>query len=151
VQILPRNYIIYGEAYVGYLVQNFAQSSLGSTSTPDYGGRLTWSSTPRTTLGFTGLLTFNTGTPGAGLPSAGNSYLSSVFTASANHELLRNLQLGLTATYIYDSFQGITRTDNAFVVGAGFRYQVNRNLFLSGDFSYAQQSSTGGVLLPKTS
>jgi hypothetical protein len=144
VQILPRNHIIYGEAYVGYLVQNFAQSSLGSTSTPDYGGRLTWSITPRTTLGFTGLLTFNTGTPGAGLPSAGNSYLSSVFSVSANHELLRNLQLGLTATYINDSFQGITRTDNVFIVGAGVRYQVNRNLFLGGDFSYAQQSSTGG-------
>ena len=114
-QILPRH-LISGEAYVGYLVQNFAQSSLGSTSTPDYGGRLTWSITPLTTLNFTGLLTFNTGTRQArGLPSAGNSYLSTVFTASANHELLRNLQLVLTGTYINNSFQGITRTDNVFL------------------------------------
>ncbi len=142
-QILPRH-LISGEAYVGYLVQKFAQSSLGSTSTPDYGGRLTWSITPRTTLNFTGLLTFNTGTPGAGLPSAGNSYLSSVFTASASYELLRNLQLGLTGTYINDSFQGIPRTDNVFVLGAGFTYQVNRNLFLGGEFSYAERNSTGG-------
>jgi hypothetical protein len=143
-QILPGNRIITGEAYVGYLVQKFAQSSLGSTSTPDYGGGITWSITPRTTLGFSGVLTFNTGTPGAGLPSAGNSYLSSVFTASASYELLRNLQLGLTGTYINNSFQGITRTDNVFVLGLGARYQVNRNLFLGGEFSYAEQNSTGG-------
>jgi len=142
-QILPRH-LISGEAYVGYLVQKFNQSSLGSTSTPDYGGRLTWSITPRTTLNFTGLLTFNTGTPGAGLPSAGNSYLSSVFTASASYELLRNLGLGVTGTYINNSFQGISRTDNVFVLGLGVRYQVNRNLFLGGEFSYAQQNSTGG-------
>jgi len=146
VRILPGlRHIIYGEAYAGYLVQNFAQSSLGSTSTPDYGGRLTWSITPLTTLTFTGLLTFNTGTPGAGLPSAGNSYLSSVFTASAYHELLRNLQLSLTASYENDSFQGITRTDNVFFVNAGVRYQVYRNLFLGGDFSYYQRSSTTGA------
>ena len=61
-QILPRH-IIYGEAYVGYLVQNFAQSSLGSTSAPDYGGRLVWNVTRLTTLTFNGLRTFNTGTP----------------------------------------------------------------------------------------
>ena len=143
-QILPRH-LISGEAYVGYLVQKFDQSSLGSTSTPDYGGRLTWSITPRTTLNFTGLLTFNTGNPGAGLPSAGNSYLSSVFTASASYELLHNLQVGLTGAYINNSFQGITRTDNVIVLGAGFKYQVDRNLFLGGEFSYAEQNSTGGL------
>ncbi|MGA9305986.1 MAG: outer membrane beta-barrel protein, partial [Candidatus Sulfotelmatobacter sp.] len=143
-QILPRH-LISGEADVGYLVQKFYQSSLGSTSTPDYGGRLTWSITPRTTLNFTGLLTFNTGNPGAGLPSAGNSYLSSVFTASASYELLHNLQVGLTGAYINNSFQGITRTDNVIVLGAGFKYQVDRNLFLGGEFSYAEQNSTGGL------
>src|SRR6516164_10475847 len=85
-QILPRNHIIYGEAYAGYLVQNFAQSSLGSTSTPDFGGDLTWAITPLTTLNFTGLTSFNTGTPGnsacitgtsgTSILTVGNSYLS---------------------------------------------------------------------------
>jgi hypothetical protein len=144
-QILPGlRHIISGEVYVGYLVQKFAHSSLGSSSTPDYGGGITWSITPRTTLNFSGVLTFNTGTPGAGLTSAGNSYLASVFTVGVTHELLRNLQLGLTATYINNSFQGITRTDNVIVLSAGARYQVNRNLFLGSEISYAQQNSTGG-------
>ena len=151
-QILPRNHIIYGDAYAGYAVQNFAQSSLGSTSTPDFGGDLTWTITPLTTLTFTGLTTFNTGTPGTSftglstlgtsIPTAGNSYLSRVFSAGVNHQLLPNLQLGLTGTYINDTFQGISRVDDVFIVNASVRYQVNRNLYLGGDVYYAQQSST---------
>jgi hypothetical protein len=156
-QILPRH-LISGEAYAGYLVQNFAQSGLGSTSSPDFGGLLTWSITQLTTLTFTGLTTFNTGTPGStpgsptiitgsGSPtiitgSAGNSYLTKIFTVNANHELLRNVRLNLNVGYENDSFQGITRTDNVFTVGAGVRYLVNRNLYLGGSFSYYQRSST---------
>ena len=151
-QILPRNHIIYGDAYAGYLVQNFAQSRFGSTSTPDFGGDLTWSITPLTTLTFTGLTTFNTGTPGnsafitvtpgTSILTVGNSYLSRVFSAGVNHQLLPNLQLGLTGTYLNDTFQGMSRVDNVFIVNATVRYQVNRNLYLGGDVYYAQQSST---------
>jgi hypothetical protein len=159
-QIRPRH-LISGEAYAGYLVQNPAQSSLGSTSTPDFGGRLTWSITQRTTLYLTGLMTFNTGTPGSttgtpvsttGTPgsttfipaSAGNSYLSRTIAANANHELLPNLLVNLNATYGNFTFQGTTttRTDNFFIVGAGLRYLVNRNLFLGGSYFFTQYTST---------
>jgi hypothetical protein len=139
-QILPTNHIIYGDAYVGYLVQNFQQSSLGSTSTPDYGGDLTWSITPRTTLTFSGLLTYNTGTPG-NIPLAGNSYLSKTFTGTVSHEVLPNLQLSLTGNYINNSFQGISQTQNVYLVDASVRYQVNRNLYLGGDIYHGQQTS----------
>ena len=144
-QILPRH-LIYGTAYAGYLVQNFAQSGLGSVSAPDYGGRLVWNVTGLTTLTFSGLRTFNTGTPSTGsltVPGpAGNGYLASTVAANADHELLRNLLLNLSTSYENDSFQGITRTDNVFTVGAGARYLVNRNLFLGGSFTYYQRSST---------
>jgi hypothetical protein len=80
-----------------------------------------------------------------GLASAGNSYLSSAFTVGASHELLRNVQIGLTGTYINNTYQGIGRTDNVFILGAGVTYHVNRNLFLGGEFSFAQQNSTGGT------
>jgi hypothetical protein len=144
-QILPRH-LIYGEAYVGYLVQNFAQSSLPSTSAPDYGGRLVWNVTPLDTLTFTGLRTFNTGTPAVSgvtvTGPAGSGYLSSTITANANHELRRDLLLNINANYLNYSFQGITRTDNSFTGGAGFKYLVNRNLFLGGLFSYQRYIST---------
>jgi hypothetical protein len=140
-QILPTNHIIYGDAYVGYLVQNFQQSSLGSTSTPDYGGDLTWSITPLTTFTFSGLLTYNTGTPGS-ITMAGNSYLSKTFTGTVSHQVLPNVQLFLTGNYINNSFQGISPTENVYLVNAGVRYQVNRNIYLGGDIYHAQQSST---------
>lgn len=144
-QILPRH-IIYGEAYVGYLVQNYARSGLGSTAAPDYGGRLVWNVSRLTTLTFNGLRAFNTGTPTAGETAitgpAGNGYLASTVTANADHELLRNLLVNLNGTYENDSFQGIARNDNVFTAGAGLRYLVNRNLFLGGTFSYYQRSST---------
>jgi hypothetical protein len=144
-QIFPRH-IIYGSVYAGYLAQNFAQSSLASVSAPDYGGRLVWNITQLTTLTFNGLRTFNTGTPSSGttvIPGgAGNGYLVSTVVANADHELLRNLLLNLNAGFENDSFQGITRTDDVFIAGAGVRYLVNRNLFLGGSFSYYQRSST---------
>jgi hypothetical protein len=144
-QILPRH-IIYGEVYAGYLVQNFAVSSLGSTSAPDYGGRLVWNVTRLTTLTFNGARTFITGTPSSpSIPTfgfAGNGYLASTITVSADHELLRDLLLNVNAYYENDSFQGINRSDNFFSLGAGFKYLVNRNLFLGGSYSYQQRSST---------
>jgi hypothetical protein len=144
-QINP-GHLIYGEAYLGYLVQNFAQSSLGSTSNPDYGGRLVWNVTRLTTLTFTGLLTFNTGTPSNGTTivagRAGNGYLAQTITANADHELLRNLLLNVNASYGNYSFQGISRTDNYFTAGTGLRYLVNRNLYLGGSFSHTQYNST---------
>jgi hypothetical protein len=55
-QILPRH-IMYGEAYIGYLAQIYAASSLPSISAADAGGRLTWNITRLTTLTFYGLRT----------------------------------------------------------------------------------------------
>jgi hypothetical protein len=89
---------------------------------------------------------FNTGTPSSGgvtvTGPAGNSYLSRTFTVNADHELLRNLLLNLNATYVNYSFQGVTRTDNSFTGGAGFKYFLNQNLFLGGLFSYQRYIST---------
>jgi hypothetical protein len=144
-QIFP-GHIIFGTAYAGYLVQNFAQTGLGSVSAPDYGGRLVWNITQLTTLTFNGLRAFNAGTPSSGTTAipgpAGNGYLATSLGANADHELLRNLLLNVNAGYENDSFQGITRTDNVFTAGAGVRYLVSRNLFLGGSFSYYQRSST---------
>jgi hypothetical protein len=144
-QILPRH-LVYGQVYAGYLVQNFAQSGLGSTSAPDYGGQLVWNVTGLTTLTFNGLRAFYTGTPSSSTSQvtgpAGNGYLASTIAVNADHELLRNLLLNVNASLENDSFQGITRTDNFFTAGAGFKYLINRNFFLGGSFSYQQRSSS---------
>jgi hypothetical protein len=138
-EILPRH-LIYGEVYVGYLTQNFHTSGLPSTSTPDAGGRLVWNVTPRTTLNFNAVRTFQTTNPTSG---TGAGYLQSVMTASVDHELRHNILLNAGAGYENDSYQGISRNDNIFSAGAGVRYLLNRNLFLAGSYSYQQRSSSG--------
>jgi hypothetical protein len=140
-QILPRH-LIYGEVYVGYLIQNFQTSSLGSVTAPDYGGRLVWNPTPRTTLNFNGLRTFQTTNPTSG---TGVGYLQSVVTASVDHELRHNLLLNASAGYENDGYQGISRTDNVFSAGAAVRYLVSRNLYLAGSYSYQQRTSSGSA------
>jgi hypothetical protein len=144
-QILPRH-IIFGNVYAGYLVQNYTQSSPGSTQFPDYGGELVWTVTTLTTLTFDGLRTFYTGTPTSSsvviTGPAGNGYLASSVGVRADHEVLRNLLVNLNATYENDNFQGITRTDNVFSAGTGVTYLINRYLFLGGSFSYYKRSST---------
>jgi hypothetical protein len=146
-QILPRH-LIYGNVYAGYLLQNFSHptTTSGSTSFPDYGGELVWNVTTLTTLTFDGLRTFYTGTPASSITlvpgPAGNGYLVSTVGARVDHELLRNLLLSLNGTFENDSFQGITRTDNVFTVGAGFTYLINRFLFLGGNYSYYKRIST---------
>jgi hypothetical protein len=138
-QILPRH-IIYGEVYAGYLIQNFAVASLGSMSGADVGGRLVWDITRLTTLTGTGIRTFIPSNPTIGVTGAG--YLASVFTVMADHELLRNLLLNVTAGYENDSFQSTSRTDNVFSAGGGVRYLINRNLFLGGTYTYLQRNSS---------
>jgi hypothetical protein len=143
-QIQPRH-LIYGNVYAGYLFQNY-HSTTGSNNFPDYGGELVWTVTTLTTLTFDGVRTFYTGTPATNSVQvagpAGNGYLASTVGARADHELLRNLLLSLTGTYENDNFQGITRTDDYFTLGAGFTYLVNRYLFVGGYFDYNKRIST---------
>jgi hypothetical protein len=140
-QILPRH-LIYGEAYVGYLAQNFQSSSLGSVSAADGGGRLVWNVTPRTTLNFNGIRTFQTTNPTSGI---GVGYLQSVVTASVDHELRHNLLLNARAGYENDTYQGTSRNDNTFSAGASMRYLLNRNLFMAGSYSYQKRASSGSA------
>jgi hypothetical protein len=141
-QILPRH-LIYGEIYAGYLIQVFNSSALASTSAPDFGGRLIWNVTNLTTFSFNGLRTFETTNPATSGIGAG--YLASSVTASVDHELRYDLLLNANAGYENDSYQGISRNDNAFTAGASLRYLMSRNLYLGGSYTYQQRTSSGSA------
>jgi len=138
-QILPRH-VLSGEIFAGYLSQIYNASGLGSISGFDAGGRLVYNVTRLTTTTFTGLRTVVPSNPTIG--TTGTSYLATTVAANVDHELLRNLLLNVTAGYENDAYLGISRTDNIFNVGAGFKYLLNRNLFLGGSYNYQQRSST---------
>lgn len=138
-EILPYGFV-HGEIYAGYLSQDFRVSSLGSISAPDAGARLAWNVTRLTTLTFNASRAVNTTNPAIG---NGTGYLTSVATLNVDHELLRNCLLNANVGYEIDEFKGISRTDDAFSAGAGVKYLVNRNLYLSGTYNYQQRSSSG--------
>jgi len=140
VQILPRH-ILSGEIYAGYLSQIYDVSSLGSISGLDAGGRLVYNVTRLTTATFTGLRTV--------IPSnvtvantTGTSYFATTVAANVDHELLRNLLLNANAGYENDTYHGVSLTNNIFSVGVGFKYLLNRNLYLGGSYNYQQRNST---------
>jgi hypothetical protein len=137
-QILP-SHLLSGEVYAGYLSQIYTRG-LPSISGADAGGRLTHTITPLTTATFTGLRTVVPSNPTVG--SLGASYLATTATGRIDHELLRNLLLNANAGYETDKYLGISRTDDVFSVGTGFKYLLNRNLYLGGSYAYQQRSST---------
>jgi len=138
-QILPRH-ILSGEIYAGYLTQIYSASGLGSISGLDAGGRLVYNVTRLTTATFTGLRTVIPSNPTIG--TTGTSYLATAVTGNVDHELLRNLLLNASAGYENDTYLGVSRTDNILRVSAGFKYLLNRNLYLGGSYNYQQRNST---------
>lgn len=139
-RVLPRH-IIYGDVYFGYLRQVFTASALPSTSTPDGGGRLIWNVTRLTTLTFDGIRSFQTSNPSVGFTGAG--YLSTVLTATVDHELWRDLLFSANAAHENDAFQGISRNDDIITGVVGFKYLLNRNLYFGLSYTYQQRASSG--------
>jgi hypothetical protein len=138
-QILPRH-ILSGEIYAGYLSQIYQVSGLGSISGFDAGGRLVYNVTRLTTATFTGLRTVIPSNPTIG--TTGTSYLATTVAGNIDHELLRNLLLNANIGYENDSYLGVSRTDKILSFGAGFKYLLNRNLYLGGSYGFQQRNST---------
>jgi hypothetical protein len=138
-QIVPRH-ILSGEVYAGYLTQIYDVSSLGSISGLDAGGRLIYNVTRLTTATFSGLRTVVPSNPT--ISTTGTGYLATTVAAKVDHELLRNLLLNASTGYENDSYVGTSRSDNTFNAGAGFKYLLNRNLYLGASYNYQHRTST---------
>lgn len=141
-QILPQH-IVYGEAYLGYLIQSFDASRLGAVSAPDAGGLVVWNVTRLTTVTFSGLRTFQTTNPA--IVSTGVGYLASIATVNVDHELWYNLLVNFNAGYENDAYQGVSRSDHVFTAGAGLKYLLIRNLYFSAAYNYQQRASGGST------
>src|SRR5260221_1368853 len=133
--------LAYGEFFVGYLRHEYRSSTLGSISGVDAGANVVYNITQITSLTLKGSRTgqdTNFAIVGAG-PSPG--YLESSVGLRGHHELLRNLLLNGTASYVSDDFKGINRTDNYYLAGAGAKYLLNRNLYLGANYTYERRVS----------
>jgi len=136
--------VVYGEAYLGYLEQDFQNSLYRPIRGIDGGAKVVWNFTGLDTLQLNALRSVNDTSQevfGAGVISPG--YLHSLVSLSLDHELLRNLLLNANADFINDNFKGINRSDNQFDVGVGAKFLVRRELYLGASYTYSHRDSSG--------
>lgn len=134
--------VLSGEIFAGYLSRSYEDSRLKDFGGLGFGGRLNWAVTQLTTV--TGSLrreVRETTTASAG--GVASSYARTLFAVGVDHELLRTLLLNGRAQYYQDAYEGIERTDEVYTFGVGATYLINRNVYLTGGYTYeARQSDT---------
>ena len=127
--------LLFGEAVVGWAVQEFDDSQFEGGSGLTYGVNLTWNPTQLTSLRLDG--------NGGYEPSdVGASNLESQIGLRVDHELLRNVLIGGGVSYTRDDFQDSGgRTDNRYDVGPDITYLINRYLSVGAGYVFTKQDS----------
>jgi hypothetical protein len=139
--------LIYLDAYVGYLKQDYRSSLLGNIGGLDFGGTLVWNVTQLTSITLKAIRTVedvNTIVLAqAGQPASVPGFLETSAGLSVDHELLRNLLVNASGSYIHDTFQGINEVDDYYQAGVGAKYLLNRNLYIGPFYTYQHHTVTG--------
>lgn len=135
--------VTYAELFAGYLQQDYQASSLGTVSGPDIGANVVWNATQLTSVTLKAERTIADAPASVVGGTASPAYFHSTAGVRVDHELLRNLLLDGQVAYANDDFQGINRTDNDYLVGAGAKYLLTRNLYLGADYAFEHRESSG--------
>jgi hypothetical protein len=133
---------IKGEAYAGYMYQNYEGTSFQTVSSFTYGGALAWAFAPRWTAAFEGSrVALESGLNG------GVSVIESLGAARVDYQVLPNVVVGAGASYLSDQYLGANRTDSSWSPLASVKYLVTPNLTLGIDYRNVSFDSSGfGVL-----
>jgi hypothetical protein len=126
--------LLFGEAFVGWSLQEFDESDFDGGNGLNYGVNLTWNPTQLTSLRLEGTSGFEPSQVGA-------SNLESQIGLRVDHELLRNVLIGGEVAYTRDDFQDVNRTDNRFDVGPDITYLINRHFSVGAGYVFTKQDS----------
>lgn len=129
------SHLLLGEAYVGYLSQDFA-APLQDVSGIDYSARLDWLATPLLTVHFQAARTL-TQVILAGVSVSDDD----IFGVSADYELYRNVILRAHGNYVSSTFVGSTRRDQSPDVGVAIKYLMNRNMSVDLGYNYSERAT----------
>ena len=129
--------LLRGEAWVGYISQEYDQVGFQSIDGIDFGLSAEWYASELTTV------TAGVDRSVEESTSGGSSgHLDTNFNLGIAHELQRNIILTADASYLDVEFEGITRTDETISAGVGAQYLLNRNAEISLDYDYVTRDST---------
>jgi hypothetical protein len=132
--------ILFGELSFGYSERFYDSDAFKDTGGFGGDGTLTWNVTPLTSLILTASSEVLETTVIFDGDAADANFQNGV-GLEVQHELLRNVLLNGTADYTRDDFQGTSRTDNSFGLGAGVSYLLNRNLSLDANYRFTKRTS----------
>ncbi|MEZ5670143.1 MAG: outer membrane beta-barrel protein [Alphaproteobacteria bacterium] len=124
------------ELLAGYLHQDYDGVTLEDVDAFDFGARLTWRPTLRTTV--TGIVDRTIAETTA---TGASSYLATRFGAGVEHLLAPDLSAQLSADYTFNDYVGITRSDRLLDANLGLAYYVTPHIWLGTDYSYQRRES----------
>jgi len=129
--------LLTGEVFVGYLTRKYDERVFEDFSGPAFGMKLDYAITQLTSLN---------GTITRGLEEGGSSVIPTprdrtTFQIGVDHELLRNVILSARAQYEKDDYQNTNQQDDFYLIQAGATYNLNRNFYLRGTYTYSTRDS----------
>jgi hypothetical protein len=133
-----------GEAYIGYMNQDYNGPTFQTVSTITYGGSLAFLLAPRWTAVVEGRRqALESALNPFGAPNGGSSVVESLIGARLDYAVLPNLVIGAGATYLVDEFKGAGRTDYTLSPLVSVKYFVNPFVTVGFDYRYANFDSSG--------
>jgi hypothetical protein len=134
------NGIFEADVYLGYLAQTFDDPRFDTIDGIDFGGKLAWNVTRRTTLSALAGRRISVTT----LDNAAGSLVTEAGVV-VDHELRRDLLLYFNAKWRESDYSGIDRTDDTYEIGVGANYFVMRNFTVGAGYSYRQRDSNAAT------
>jgi hypothetical protein len=128
--------LLTGEVFIGYLARNYDENDYKDFSGLAYGLKLDYAVTQLTSI--TGNIERGVEEGFGVRPSPRDR---TTFKIGVDHELLRNLVLSALAEYQMDDYQNTNQQDDFYLVQAGATYNINRNFYLRGTYSYSTRDS----------
>jgi len=133
-----------GEAYLGYMNQDYSGATFQTVSTFTYGGALAWLIAPRWTAVFEGRRqALESALNPTGAVNGGVSVVESLLGARLDYAVLPNLIVGVGATYLEDEFKGANRTDHSWSPLVSVKYLVTPFVTLGFDYRNVSFDSSG--------
>jgi hypothetical protein len=128
--------LLTGEIFIGYLARSYDEDDYSNFSGLAYGMKLDYAVTQLTSINGN----ISRGVE-EGFSTTPNPRDRTTFQISVNHELLRNVVLSALAEYQNDDYQNSNQQEDFYLLQAGATYNINRNYYLRGTYSYSTRDS----------
>lgn len=133
-----------GEAYLGYLKQDYDDARFSTVDTVDFGGSLRWFATPRTTVSVELDRSLEETTLwDATTQTAASGYLYTSLNGTVRHKLTPRMNINAGISVAEADYQELDRNDAYYSAQFGMRYYLAPRWYLGAEYRvYMRNSDT---------